>query len=589
MFKLFYFLRPYRLLIAFVVILTIVGIISALMLPTLMAFIVNDGINYGGGEGNWDVVLFFSALMAGVGLLQFIVGVAQGKILAKVSSHFAYDVRQALFTKIEHLSFKQFNHFGNASLQARSTSDVSQLQEILQWLINLFSIPLYLVGGVVFALMISPTLSLVIALSIPFVIFVVWGVARYIRPLVKVSQMHLDKFLLILRERLVGIRVIRAFNKEDYEHSRLHTQANIMSTNFIRRNIAITATLWPLLTLIGNFTIVGIIFASYRMSGNQTVFQAGDIIAVVQYVGVIMTAISMVSWSIVQIPGFNVSAGRIREVLDLPLEEQIRDMNFDKADRAGNVNKEKAKISGHIKINDLTFFYDEKSKEPVLQNINMEFLPSKTYAILGGTGSGKTSLIKLLLRFYEITSGSILIDGKEISELDEYELRDNIGYITQKSIIFKGTIKSNVLLGRAYATDAEILEVLRIVQLEDFVKSLPSGVESEINESGTNLSGGQKQRLSIARALVKNAPINLFDDSFSALDYATDVKIRKEIALNYKGATNIIVTQRVSTSLGADYTYVLDEGKLAGEGTHKELLKTCEIYKRLAKLQLDIG
>lgn len=577
MLKLYKNLKPYTKRIIFILIVVMLKLGCDLLLPRLLKAVIDEGV----GKLNMQVVfqngLYMILLtIANVGL--FILMTWQTNVVA---ASFAADVRSKIFRKVESLSFEQFNSIGNASLQVRSTQDVGWLQEMVNGSVYiLIYVPFTMIGGSIFIFAIEPILSLFIIGSIPIIIATIILISKYVRPLMKKANEYSDRMMRILRERLIGIRVIRAFNKEEYEHKRFENQARLASINFIKNNVAM-GTVQPIITFIVNILIVLLIYfgTTWSVQGGGHI-SSGDIISILNYTSLIMSAIGMCAFVVIMLPRVQLSCGRINEILDMKESDQ--------KGQGSTYARTLPKIQGDIQLKDVTFYYDQTSDKPCLNKINITIPQGKTVSVLGGTGSGKSTIAKLLLRFYDITEGEILFDGKDIRDYDVDHLRENVAYVSQRSVLFDGTIESNLRLGNVDATEEQINRAIRVAQLKDFVDTCEGGINYQIKEAGSNLSGGQKQRISIARAIIKESPFYLFDDSFSALDFLTDKQLRKALKAETVNTSSLIITQRVSTALNSDIIYVLDRGEIVGYGKHNQLLKTCEVYRQLTRLQMGI-
>lgn len=592
MFKLFKNLKPYALRIVLIFITVLLKIGCDLLLPMFLRTVIDDGVS----KMDMAAVYQNGLYMIIFAILSVILFILMNWQVNYVGASFAADVRRKIYEKVESLSFEQFNTIGNASLQVRSTQDVGWLQELVNGgVFILLYVPMSMIGGSIFIFSIDPVLSLFIIAAIPIIIIVIYFITKYVRPLMKKANEYSDKMMLTLRERLVGIRVIRAFNKEDHEHKRFEGTARKASINFIKNNVAM-GTVQPIMTFIVNIIIVLLIyFGTIRSVNNSGSISTGGLMSVINYTSITMSAIGMCAHLAIMMPRIQLSCGRINEILMMEKSDQTG-MGLKNA-------RSLPKIEGDIELKNVTFYYDKSSDAPCLSNINIRIPQGKTVSILGGTGSGKSTVAKLLLRFYDVSNctqdehsgednntgcGEILFDGKNIKDYDVDHLRDNIAYISQRSVLFDGTIESNIRLGKEDATDEEIARAVRIAQLGDFVKSCENGLQYSIKEAGSNLSGGQKQRISIARAIVKQSPLFIFDDSFSALDFLTDKQLRRALKAETVNTSCLIITQRVSTALNSDLIYVLDKGCIVGSGTHKQLLKTCEVYRELTRLQMGI-
>ena len=570
--KMIKMLKSYRTPILMIVVLIFVQSFSELFLPTLMSNIVDTGIV----NGDTNYILRIGGVMTLVALIGTLAVVAANFIAAKVAAGFAQMLRKKVFTKVEGFSLNEINEIGTASLITRTTNDIKQIQEVLAIVLRLMvSAPIIIIGGIILTVSKNAKLSLVFLGAIPFLVMgLLLTVGRAI-PLFKVVQKKIDNLNLVMREKLTGIRVIRAFNRKKYESDRFDFANEDLTNTSIRVN-KIMASLMPIIMLIMNITIVAIIwFGSIQVDNGE--MQVGEIMAFIQYSMRIMMSLVMTSMMFVLIPRASASADRINEVLDL--KSDIRD-------RDAKSLKSADKECGYLEFNDVTFSYPG-AEIPTLCNIDFSTKPGETTAIIGGTGSGKTTLINLIMRFYDIDSGSILVDGVDVRDMSQKELRQKIGFIPQQMSLFTGTIADNIRYGKEDATDEEVKKAAETAQAMEFISGMEEGFEHLISQGGTNVSGGQKQRISIARALVRKPEIYIFDDSFSALDFKTDAKLRKALKSETKDSTMIIVAQRVSTIMDADRIIVLDEGKIEGMGTHEELLDNNDVYREIVKSQMS--
>ncbi len=436
----------------------------------------------------------------------------------------------------------------------------------------MISAPMMCIGGIIMAVSKDAKLSLVIIVVMPILAMAIGIIGKKGMPLFKMMQLKIDKLNLVLRENLTGIRVIRAFNRIDHEKKRFD-KANLDLTNTAIKVNKIMAALMPIMMVVLNFTTIAVVwFGGIRIDNGS--MQVGDLMAFIQYVMQIMFSLIMVSMMFILIPRASASAVRINEVLDTVSE--IND-----GDNTKSSNKK-----GYIEFKDVTFNYPGAEK-PALSNISFSAKPGETTAIIGGTGSGKSTLISLIPRFYDVSGGSILVNGIDIREMTQEDLRLKVGFVPQKAVLFSGTIADNIRYGKENASYEEVKHAAEIAQASDFISNMKDGFESVISQGGTNVSGGQKQRLSIARALVRRPEIYVFDDSFSALDFKTDAKLRAALKKETGKSTVIIVAQRVSTVMNADRIIVLDDGQIAGIGNHKELLNTCDVYREIVSSQLS--
>lgn len=569
MLKLFKFLKPYRISVASVLILFFFQSLAELYLPTLMADIVNIGIV----KGDTNYILGIGARMLSVAAGSAVFTIIASFLSSKAATGFGKDLRNKVFTQVENYSLSEFDKIGTASLITRTTNDITQVQQVLIIAMRMMiSAPMMAIGGIIMAVSKDATLSLVLLVVIPVLVAAIFIVASKGVPLFKAMQIKLDKLNLVLRENLTGIRVIRAFNRINHENMRFNEANHDLTSTAIKVN-KIMASLMPIMMLVMNFTTIAIIwFGGIRIDRGQ--MKVGDMMAFIQYAMQIMFSLIMVSFMFVMIPRAEASAVRINEVLDIVPE--IKDSD--------EVKKADSK-RGFVEFQNVTFSYPG-AEQPALNNISFSACPGEITAIIGGTGSGKSTLISLIPRFYDIDSGSILVDGVDVREMAQEELRAKIGFVPQTAVLFTGTIADNIRYGKKGATDEEIIAASDTAQATGFISGMQEGFASIIAQGGTNVSGGQKQRLAIARALVRRPEIFIFDDSFSALDFKTDAKLRAALKKETTHSTVIIVAQRVSTIMDADRIIVLDEGCIVGIGNHKELMKTSEVYHEIVSSQL---
>jgi ATP-binding cassette subfamily B multidrug efflux pump len=567
--KLFKFLKPYRWAIGLVLLLIFLQSLSELYLPTLMADIVNKGIVTGDNGYIWRIGGFMLLVSCASGVFSIIASYHSSKI----SSGFGRIVRGRTFSHVESFSLQEFDQIGTASLITRTTNDIAQVQQVLLMMMRMMvSAPMMCIGGTIMAISKDPKLSLVIICVIPILALAIYLVVRKGIPLFKSMQTKIDKLNLVLRENLTGVRVIRAFNRTEHEKKRFD-EANLDLTDTAVRANKIMAALMPMMMLIMSLTSVAIIwFGGNRISTGG--MQIGDLMAFLQYAMQIMFSLVMVSMMLVMVPRASASAVRINQVLDTAPE--IID---------SPAAKPAVRKGGHIVFNRVTFSYPGAEK-PAVSNISFEAKPGEVTAIIGGTGSGKSTLISLIPRLYDIDSGSVKVDGIEVRDMTQESLRAKIGFVPQIAVLFTGTVQDNIRYGKEDATDKEIRQAAEIAQANSFISEMKEGYESIIAQGGANLSGGQKQRLSIARALVRRPEIYVFDDSFSALDLKTDANLRAALKRETTESTILIVAQRVSTVMDADHIIVLDEGEISGIGTHRELMETSSVYREIVSSQL---
>ncbi|RNB87230.1 ABC transporter ATP-binding protein [Brevibacillus fluminis] len=570
MIKLFRLLQPYRLQVAVILLLIFLQSFAELFLPTLMSDIVDIGVV----KGDIPYILKIGAFMLLVAAAGALCSVGASFLSAKSTAGFGKILRSKVFSRVESFSLHEVDKIGTASLITRTTNDITQVQQVLTMMLRMMVMaPMMCIGGIVMAVTKDAKLSLVFVVVIPILVGAIFLVVRKGIPLFRIMQGKLDKLNLVVREGLIGIRVIRSFNRLDYEKKRF-TEANSGVTDTAIKVNKIMAALMPTMMLVMNVSIIAIVwFGAIRIDNGH--MQVGDLMAFIQYAMQILFSLIMVSMMFVMIPRAQASAVRINEVLEM--EPDITD--------SADV-KEVGRSHGLIEFKDVVFNYPGAEK-PALSGISFTAKPGEVTAIIGGTGSGKTTLISLIPRFYDIDSGSLLVDGVDVREMAQDALRQKIGFVSQKAVLFTGTIADNIRYGKKAATDEEVWHAASIAQASGFIAEMKDGYDSMIAQGGTNLSGGQKQRLSIARALVRKADVYVFDDSFSALDFKTDALLRRALRTETADSTVMIVAQRVSTVMDADQIIVLDEGKIAGIGTHKELMSSCEVYQEIVSSQLS--
>ena len=570
MMKLMAKLKPYWKLVALSILMLSVQSICNLMLPNLMSSIVNDGVETGATQ----VILQIGVMMLGVALLSAGADACANYFSSKAAMSFGRDLRSITFRKITGYSLHEADKIGTASLITRTTNDILQMQNMIQMQMRMIvNIPLQMIGGIVMAISKDPALSLVVAAAMPILAVVVVCNIRWVSPLFSVMQKRLDAVNRVLRENLSGIRVIRAFNRITQESKRFNDASKELtdtSLSAFRR----MASMMPLTMLVMNAAILAILwFGNIRVSGGA--MTTGDLMAFIQYVSQILMSVIMASFMLNMIPRAMASARRIVEVWDM--EPEVLDPETPKLPQKG--------VQGSVKFENVSFQYPG-AERPILENLSFEANPGETVAIIGGTGSGKSTLISLIPRFYDVSTGRITVDGVDVRQMDQHDLRNRIGYVPQKALLFTGSISDNIRYGKKGATEEEIRAAADIAQATSFIENMEDGFDSYLSQDATNVSGGQKQRLSIARAVVRRPEIYIFDDSFSALDFKTDAALREALKPVTRESTVLIVAQRVSTVMNADRILVLDEGKIVGLGTHKELMKDCEVYREIVASQL---
>lgn len=563
-------LKPYALPIAIVCALMLLQSLSQLYLPNLMSDIVDQGIARGDTAYIWRT----GGLMLLVALAGALCTVLANYLSSRNSMGFGRDLRSAVFARVESFSLHEFDQIGTASLITRTTNDITQVQNVVMMSQRmLVTAPMMLIGGSIMAFSKDRELSKTLVGVLPLLVILVSLVASKGMPLFRAMQSKLDRLNLVLREGLTGIRVIRAFNRVDHESQRFDAANRDLTDTAIRVN-RIMALMMPLMMLIMNFTAIGIIwFGGIRI--NSGAMEVGDMMAFIQYAMQIMSSLLMVSMMFVMIPRASASAVRVNQVLEMTPD--ISDPTIP-ATPTGQ--------RGLVEFRDVSFSYPG-AERPALQGVSFTARPGQTTAIVGGTGAGKSTLISLIPRFYDVSQGSILVDGVDVRHMTQADLRQKIGLIPQTAVLFSGSVSDNIRYGRAEADEEAVQLATSVAQASEFVSGMSDGFASVLAQGGTNLSGGQKQRLSIARALVRRPEIYLFDDSFSALDFKTDARLRAALREYTEDATVLIVAQRVSTVMDADQIIVLDDGKIAGIGTHRELLQSSSVYREIVMSQLS--
>lgn len=574
MISMFRRLGPYRVSIVFTLILVFIQSMTELYLPTLMADIVDIGIM----REDTGYILQTGGIMLLVALAGTIAAVISSLLSSRVAVGFARDLRKNVFTTVENFSLHEFDRIGASSLITRTTNDITQIQQVLFMILRMMvSAPMMAIGGIVMAVSRDPVLSLVIVVVVPVIVTIIVIIASKGIPLFKMMQKKLDTLNRVTRENLLGIRVIRAFDRVGFEKRRFAAANEDLTDTAVKVN-KLVAILMPTMMLLLNLTTIAIVwFGGIRIESGA--LQIGDLMAFIQYVMRIMFSLIMVSMMFIMIPRASVSAERINEVLSVKPEI---------IDPKNPVTIPEDKRQGGVEFRDVTFRY-AGAEEPALCSISFTANPGRVTAIIGGTGSGKSTLVNLIPRFYDIEDdgGVILVDGVDIRSLTQKDLRSRIGYVPQKSTIFSGSIADSIRFGTPDATDDEVRQAASIAQAEEFITVMPDGYATEVSQGGTTLSGGQKQRLSIARAIVRHPEICIFDDSFSALDFKTDARLRQALRKNLSTTTILLVAQRVSTVMQADQIIVLQDGMIAGKGTHDRLMKECEVYQEIVSSQLS--
>lgn len=571
MLKLARYLKPYIPLVFVAVFFLFAQALAELSLPALMAEIVDTGISSGNTQWIFNAGLRMLAVTISAGIAAILVGLAASRVAAGA----ARDIRKALFTHIESFSVGEFDSFSTASLLTRTTNDITQLQHlILMSLRMVLFAPVMGIGSIIMAIRTSVSMSWIIALAVLIIIGIIIIVFTIAMPRFRIIQKLIDRLNLVSREHLDGLMVIRAFGTEDFEIERFSkANSDLTKVNlFVNR---VMVVLSPAMMLIMNGVGLLIIWVGAKEIVDSHM-QVGQMMAYLQYAMQVIMSFLMLSMMFIMIPRAAVSGDRIAEVLST--EPKIK-----------NPKKPESlelRMRGVVEFKDVCFRYPG-AEEDALHSISFTANPGETVAFIGATGSGKSTLINLIPRFYDVSAGYVRVSGKDVRSVLQKDLRNEIGYVPQKSSLFSGTVNSNIQYGKSAAPETEVVKAARIAQAHSFVSEMEGGYDANVSEGGTNVSGGQRQRLSIARAIVRKPAVYIFDDSFSALDFKTDADLRRELKTHTKEATVLIVAQRITTILNADKIIVLDAGKIAGVGTHKELLQSCRLYKEIASSQLS--
>ncbi|MEO5608717.1 MAG: ABC transporter ATP-binding protein [Ornithinibacter sp.] len=564
-------LRPYAGLLAVLLALQLAGTLASLYLPSLNGRIIDEGV----AVGDTGFIVRAGAAMLAVSLVQIVATISATRIGALSAASMGRDVRAAVFHRVGEFSAQELSRFGAPTLISRSTNDVTQVQQVVyMFLAIMVSAPIMMVGGIFMALREDIGLSWLVAIAVPALAIAVGLVIARMIPHFQAMQKAVDSVNRILREQITGIRVVRAFVREDVERERF-AQANRTYTGTALAVGRLMALAFPIVMVIFNASTVAVLwFGAHRVEGGQ--MQIGSLTAFMAYLIQILMSVMMATFMSMMIPRASVSAGRIQEVLDT--DSSVLPPTAPVAIPSGRTS---------IELRGVTFAYPG-AEVPVLREVSMLAEPGTTTAIVGSTGAGKTTLVGLIPRLHDVTSGQVLLGGVDIRDAALQDLWSRFGLVPQKPYLFTGTIASNLRFGDEDATDEQLWEALRVAQAEDFVRAMPGGLQAPIAQGGTNVSGGQRQRLAIARALVRRADVYLFDDAFSALDVATDARLRAALRPVTRDAVVIVVAQRISSIIGADRIVVLDDGAVVGTGTHEELLGSCPTYREIVQSQQAI-
>lgn len=546
-------------------------VVVHLGLPTVLARMIDEGIN----PGDTDKLYYWTWVMAGVIVLGILGRIVLTYASSKLTTSMVRDMRNDLYDKLQEYSHHEYEQIGVSSLVTRMTSDAFVLMQFAEQVLRLGVItPLMMVSSVLMIFLTSPSMAWIVAVAVPFLALVIWYVAVKTHPLSERQQKTLDKINQYARENLTGLRVIRAFAREDFEEARFDSQNERYSQNS-KQLFKLTGLTEPLFVQIIIAMIVAIVWFALNPLGKGDL-KIGDLVAFIEYSFHAMFSFLLLSNLFTMYPRTAVSSERLREVMDMPISINPNEAGV-----------KESETKGYLEFDNVTFAYPGETENPVLHNISFKARPGETIAFIGSTGSGKSSLVQLIPRFYDVTLGKILVDGIDVRSYNLKALRQKIGFIPQKALLFTGTIAENLRYGKEDASQDELTQAADVAQARDFIESKEDRFETYLAEGGSNLSGGQKQRLSIARAVVKQPDIYIFDDSFSALDYKTDAILRRRLKEVTGQATVLIVAQRVGTIMDADQIIVLDKGEIVGRGRHEELMETNDIYREIANSQLN--
>jgi ATP-binding cassette subfamily B protein len=563
------FLRPYGRLLAAVLVLQFFSTLANLYLPTLNADIIDGGV----AKGDTSYIVRVGAVMLAITLVQIACSISAVYFGARTAMGFGRDVRAAVFHRVGDFSAREVNRFGAPSLITRTTNDVQQVQMlVLLSCTMMIAAPIMCVGGIIMALRQDVGLAWLIAVSVGALVLAIGLIVSRMVPQFRRMQKRIDTINRVLREQITGIRVVRAFVREPYERAR-YADANAELTDTALQVGKLMALMFPTVMLVLNVSSIGVLwFGAMRIDAGD--MQVGSLTAFLSYLMQILMSIMMATFMLVMVPRASVCAERIREVLDTEPSVVVA------SDPVTDV-----RVAGRVELRDVWFSYPG-AEDPVLAGVSFQAEPGRTTAIIGSTGAGKTTLLSLVPRLFDATAGVVCVDGVDVRDLDPDLLHSRIGLVPQRAYLFTGTIAENLRYGKADATDSELWDALRISQAEDFVRALPEGLQAPVAQGGTNFSGGQRQRLAIARAVTRRPEIYLFDDSFSALDLATDARLRAALRTITRESTVLVVAQRVSTIIDADQILVLEDGELVGAGRHDDLLDSCPTYAEIVTSQL---
>lgn len=564
--------KSYKKELLFIILTTIGTTLATLGLPSILTILIDKAYP----AGDITMVLKYGGIMIALVIFGLWCGIMTSRLSATVSMGIGRNLRSKVFTKVQYFSQTEIDKFTASSLITRTNNDITQIQTFLNQCLRIaFQAPIMCVCGMILAITHSPNLSMVLVISIPLMAIVLVMIAKIAVPLSTKIQGKMDRINLVMREKLTGVRVIRAFGTIDFESKKFDE----INTDYKKSNMKLqrtTNSVMPVLTIILSFTAALVMLMAANQDINKGIdYTIGEVMALIQYIMQIMMAVIMLTIVFVQLPRASTAASRAKEVLDTESSIQNKEQTKDNCDK-----------KGYLTFKNVSFTYPG-ADVPAIKNLSFEAKPGETTAIIGGTGMGKSTIVNLIPRLYDVTEGQVLVDDIDVRDYDTKVLRDKIGFVPQKAVLFAGTIDSNIAFGDRNADEERIEEAVKIAQSYDFVMKKEDGFESRISQGGTNVSGGQRQRLAIARAVVRKPEIYVFDDSFSALDFKTDKALRQALSAETGEATVVIVAQRISTIIDADRIIVVENGEVVGIGKHNELVKTCDVYKEIVDSQMS--
>jgi len=564
--------KSYKKELLFIILTTIGTTLATLGLPSILTILIDKAYP----SGDVKMVLKYGGLMIALVVFGLFCGIVTSRLSATVAMGIGRNLRSKVFTKVQYFSQTEIDKFTASSLITRTNNDITQIQTFLNQCLRIaFQAPIMCICGMILAITHSPNLSMVLVISIPLMAIVLVMIAKIAVPLSTKIQAKMDRINLVMREKLTGVRVIRAFGTIDFESKKFDE----INKDYKKSNMKLqrtTNSVMPVLTVILSLTAALVMLMAANQDINKGIdYTIGEVMALIQYIMQIMMAVIMLTIVFVQLPRASTAALRAKEVLDTESSIKNKEQTKDNRDK-----------KGYLTFKNVSFTYPG-ADVPAIKNLSFEAKPGETTAIIGGTGMGKSTIVNLIPRLYDVTEGQVLVDGIDVRDYDTKVLRDKIGFVPQKAVLFAGTIDSNIAFGDRNADEERIEEAVKIAQSYDFVIKKEDGFESRISQGGTNVSGGQRQRLAIARAVVRKPEIYVFDDSFSALDFKTDKALRQALSAETGEATVVIVAQRISTIIDADRIIVVEKGEVVGMGTHNELVKTCDVYKEIVDSQMS--